>query len=382
MGLPDPPPDADEAFEPPPDPALPPRLVRGRGAMSNDEGRFSAWSRQREDDGWLAPGDDAPEGLATELIVDTARSVIARNQSPDVPFDQSINPYKGCEHGCIYCFARPTHAYLGLSPGLDFETRIAYKPDAPERLREELARPGYRCSPIALGVNTDGWQPVERRLGLTRRILALLAECHHPVSIVTKSALIERDLDLLAPMAKDNLVQVMFSVTTLDADLARRLEPRAPAPERRLQAMARLAEAGVPVGVLVAPLIPALNDHELEAVLKRARDAGAESAGYILLRLPHEVSGLFREWLGEHAPGRATHVINLIRQMRGGKDYDARFGSRMRGQGPYAEMLSQRLRTAARKLGLNKMQRELARSLFRPPCPARPATDDAQLDLF
>jgi DNA repair photolyase len=264
--------------------------------------------------------------------------VIVRNQSPDVPFTQSINPYRGCEHGCSYCFARPGHAYLGLSPGLDFETKIVWKPDAPEILRKELAAPGYRCAPIALGISTDGWQPVERRLGLSRRLLEVLAETRHPVSIVTKSALIERDADLLADMARDHLVQVMFSITTLDPLLARRLEPRAASPARRLAAMDALHRAGVPVGVLFAPLIPALNDHELERVLEAARAAGAESAGYVLLRLPLELKALFEDWLHSHFPDRATHVLSLLRQLRGGQLNDSRFGHRMRGQGVFADL--------------------------------------------
>ena len=303
--------------------------------------------------------------------------MITRNDSPDVPFELSINPYRGCEHGCAYCFARPSHAYLGLSPGLDFETRIAWKPDAPQRLREELAHPRYVPSPIALGINTDGWQPVERRLGLTRAILEVLHETRHPVSIVTKSALIERDLDLLADMARDNLVQVMFSVTTLDADLARRMEPRAAAPQRRLQAMRRLHDEGVPVGVLFAPLIPALNDHEMEAVLEAAVDAGAQSGGYVLLRLPLEIRELFREWLEIHVPGRAEHVLSLMRQLHGGREYDSRFGKRMRGEGPFADLLAQRFRIAAARLGLNREQRNLDCTKFTPPRKAA-----AQGELF
>lgn len=356
-------------------PADPPR---GRGSRLNPTDRFADWQRAAFDDGWAQTADDLPEhGPPTTLLVDTARSVIVRNTSPDVPFAQSINPYKGCEHGCAYCFARPGHAYLGLSPGLDFETRIAWKPDAPAVLRRELAAPGYRCQPVALGINTDGWQPVERRLGLTRQLLALLAETRHPVSIVTKSALIERDIDLLADLAQDGLVQVMFSITTLNPRLARQLEPRAPSPARRLAAMARLRDAGVPVGVLFAPLIPALNDHELERVLEAAHAAGAEAAGYGLLRLPRELRQLFEDWLVTHYPDRAAHVLSLLRQMRGGELNDSRFGHRMRGDGVFAGLYRQRLQRCCERLGLNRMRRELNTARFRPP-----ARDAGQLALF
>lgn len=349
-----------------PETRIPLQALRGRGAASRPDNRYGAFAREREDDGWgYAETDET--AAPTELILDTAKSVISRNDSPDIGFSQSINPYRGCEHGCVYCFARPTHAYLGFSPGLDFETRIVYKPDAPQRLREELAHPRYVCSPIALGINTDGWQPVERKLGLTRAILQVLHETRHPVSIVTKSALIERDVDLLADMARDNLAQVMFSVTTLDPQLARRMEPRAAAPHRRLQAMRLLHDAGVPVGVLFAPLIPALNDQEMESVFDAAAECGAESAGYVLLRLPHELKDLFREWLQLHAPGRAAHVMSLIRQMHGGKDYVAEFGTRMRGQGEFADLLSQRSRLAIKRLGLNRHRRQLDCTHFIPP---------------
>lgn len=358
----------------PPERRIPILPLRGRGSASRPDNRYSAFSREREDDGWTPDETSGPE---TELIVDRAKSVIVANDSPDVPFRLSINPYRGCEHGCAYCFARPSHAYLGLSPGLDFETRIAYKPDAPQRLREELADPRYVPSPIALGINTDGWQPIERRLRLTRAILEVLHETRHPVSIVTKSALVERDLDLLADMARENLVQVMFSVTTLDAELARRMEPRAASPARRLEAMGRLHAAGVPVGVLFAPLIPALNDHKMEAVLETSRGRGAESAGYVLLRLPHEVRDLFREWLEIHAPGRAEHVFSLLRQMHGGREYDSRFGKRMRGEGPLAQVLAQRFGIAARRLGLNGRRRELATNRF-----VAPRLPKAQGELF
>ena len=364
----DDPPDAS------PDARLNAAPLRGRGIASQPDNRYGAFSRLREDDGWYR--EDAA-AAPTELIVDRAKHVITCNDSPDVPFRVSINPYRGCEHGCAYCFARPSHAYLGFSPGLDFETRIVYKPDAPQRLREELADPRYRPSPIALGINTDGWQPVERRLGLTRALLEVLAETRHPVSIVTKSALIERDIDLLADLARDNLVQVMFSVTTLDAELARRMEPRAATPQRRLRAMARLHESGVPVGVLFAPLIPALNDHEMENVLEAGASHGAESGGYALLRLPHEMRTLFGEWLEQHEPGRAEHVMSLMRQLHGGREYDASFGKRVRGEGALADLLAQRFRIVERRLGLNRTRRELATDKF-----VAPRTASAQGELF
>lgn len=324
--------------------------LKGRGADGNPDNRFDQHHYEAIDDGW---GNlDAPtEPLQTSLQADRARSVINYNDSPDIPFDRSINPYRGCEHGCVYCFARPTHAYLGLSPGLDFETRLFYKADAVTLLKRELAKPGYRCAPVALGINTDAYQPVERQLGLTRQLLEVLAEHGHPLSIVTKSALIERDLDLLTDLAARGLVHVMLSITTLKRDLARRLEPRAAAPQRRLQTLQTLAEAGVPVGVMVAPLIPVLTDSELETILTQARAAGAASGGYVLLRLPHEVKTLFQDWLQVHAPLSAEHVMNRMRDCRGGKDYDARFGARMRGQGVFAELLAKRFKKAYRDLG-------------------------------
>lgn len=343
-------------------------LPRGRGTGLVPDNRFSDVQREAHDDGW--PG-DADETLdrppATQVRIDTAKTVISRNASPDVPFSTSINPYRGCEHGCSYCFARPTHAYLGLSPGLDFETQLAWKPDAPQRLREELSARSYRPSPIALGVNTDAYQPIERQLGLTRALLEVLRKARHPVSIITKGALIERDIDLLADLARDDLVQVMFSITTLDAELARRMEPRAASPARRLSAMRALHDAGIPVGVLCAPVIPALNDHELESVLSASQAAGAQSAGYVLLRLPLEVADIFRDWLARHYPGRAAHVMSLMRQMREGHDYAPAFGQRMRGSGPLADLLSQRFMLLCTRLGLNREPRELDCSRFRAP---------------
>ena len=353
--------------------------LKGRGAAINPDNRFDLWAREAVDDGWGHDDEDenATTQVKTELIVDTTKTIITRNDSPDIPFSQSINPYRGCEHGCIYCFARPSHAYLGFSPGLDFETRIVYKPDAAKCLREELAKPGYVCLPIALGINTDAYQPVERKLGLTRSILEVLAETRHPVSLITKSALILRDLDLIAAMARDNLVRVAISITTLKHDLARKLEPRTAAPKRRLEVVRALADAGVAVTVLMAPVIPALTDHEVEGLLEAAANAGASSAGYVILRLPHEVSPLFRNWLSHHEPGRAVHVMSLVRQTRGGKDYDSRFGTRMRGEGPLADLLEKRFTLAKKRFGLDRARRSLDCSLFTPP-----RLPDAQLDLF
>ncbi|MFM2129249.1 MAG: hypothetical protein RL477_795 [Pseudomonadota bacterium] len=339
------------------------RPLKGRGAVSNPTGRFEGEVRQRVDDGWgdgwgaaSAKGgeDGAPDPARprTRIIVDATRTALTRNNSPDVPFDRSINPYRGCEHGCIYCFARPTHAWLGLSPGLDFETRILAKPDAPKLLAKELSRPGYRCRPIAMGTNTDPYQPIERRLHITRGILEVLSAFNHPVSIVTKSDAVLADRDLLSDMAARGLAKVYVSVTTLDAELARRLEPRAAAPARRLAAVRDLRAAAIPAGVMVAPVIPALTDDEMEDILAAARDAGALEAGYILLRLPYEVKDLFAEWLAAHYPERADKVLSLVRDTRGGRLNDPAFGRRMRGQGPYAAMIEARFAVAARKLGL------------------------------
>ncbi|MCL6712882.1 PA0069 family radical SAM protein [Pseudomonas sp. R2.Fl] len=350
-------------------------MIKGRGSTGYLPGRFAVTAAQAEDDGWHERDreDEIVSSPATRVTEERARSIISRNQSPDIPFQQSLNPYRGCEHGCSYCFARPSHAYLDLSPGLDFETRIFAKTNAPEVLRKELAKPGYRCSPIALGINTDAYQPTERKLGLTRRIIEVLAETRHPFSLITKNALVERDLDLLAPMARDHLVQVYFSITTLDNHLSARLEPRASAPHSRLRAMRRLSEAGVPVGAMFAPVIPWVNDSELEVVLEAARDAGADSAGYVLLRLPHEVSPLFRDWLQTHLPQRAEHVMSTIQQLRGGKDYDARFGKRFSGDGVYAELLARRFDLAYRRLGFDRRKHQgLEVRKFVPPRPPSP----------
>ena len=352
------------------------RPRKGRGAVSNKSGRFEALAKEAVDDGWGTLDEELPP-LRTVLTVDTARSVIARNASPDIPFDQSINPYRGCEHGCVYCYARPTHAFLGLSPGLDFETRLFYKPDVAKLLEAELRHPRYKPRLIALGTNTDPYQPVERELKLTRSILEVLARFNHPVGIVTKSALVLRDLDILAPMAKKGLAQVFLSVTTLDRDLSRHLEPRAATPPRRLEAIARLTAAGVPSGVMAAPMIPALNDHELEAILSACAERGATSAGYILLRLPLEIKDLFTEWLQTHAPDRADRVLSLVRQTRDGALYTAEFGKRMRGTGAIADLLNARFKTAIRRLGLDRGRSSLDASQFAVP----PAVGD-QLRLL
>jgi DNA repair photolyase len=350
--------------------------TKGRGAPSNLEGRYESVQREAVDDGWAREAADLPP-LRTEVTRETAKSIIARNESPDIPFDQSINPYRGCEHGCVYCYSRPTHAYLGLSPGLDFETRIFAKTNAAELLRNELAAPGYRPSAIALGANTDPYQPVERDLRITRSILEVLAECEHPFTIVTKNALVERDIDLVAPMAAKRMARAYLSVTNLDTDLARKLEPRASAPYRRLEAIRRLADAGIPVGVLVAPLIPFVTDRYIEEILERAREAGATAAGYILLRLPHEVAPLFKEWLATHYPLKAEHVMSLVRQMRGGRDYESGFGVRQTGSGNFAELIGKRFDLACQRLGLNRRGREpLDTARFRPP------RDGPQLHLF
>jgi DNA repair photolyase len=349
---------------------------KGRGAASNPAVRFDATTREQTHDGWYE--DEIVEHLSETVLPDRARSVITTNNSPDVGFDQSINPYRGCSHGCVYCFARPTHAYLGLSPGLDFETKLFYKADAVKILEAELAKPKYVCKPIALGINTDGYQPLEKRLGITRGILGVLARCRHPVTIVTKSALVVRDIDLLTDLARDRLVSVMVSITSLTNDIKRTLEPRTASPQARLRVVQQLAQAGIPVGVLVAPVIPAITDHEMEDILAAAKEAGAGSASYVLLRLPHEVKILFREWLAEHYPDRAKHVMSLINQTRGGKDYDAQFGQRMTGTGPYSELLRTRFELARRKCGFDSARdrHELNVSLFRPPAP-----DQSQLTL-
>jgi DNA repair photolyase len=347
---------------------------RQRGALSQIQGRFETEAREAFDDGWTR-ADEPLEPLQTTVTLERARSIIARNDSPDVPFDQSINPYRGCEHGCVYCYARPSHSYLELSPGLDFETKLFAKTNAAELLRAELARPGYAVSPISLGANTDCYQPAERKYGITRQIIEILSACEHPLTIVTKSALVERDLDLLAAMARKNLVKVFVSIGTLDHALARKLEPRAASPQRRLDVLRTLSAAGVPCGVMVAALIPALNDKTMEHVLEEAAKAGAQEAAYVILRLPNELKDLFKEWLAAHYPERADHVISIVRQMRGGRDNDPRFGERMRGTGNFAELMSKRFAIACKRFGLNghgggRRLPALDCTRFVPPAPA------------
>jgi DNA repair photolyase len=379
-------PDVEGADVPPPDhlrrsPGA--AAERGRGATFNPANRFRHEGREACDDGWAQPPgesavDEALPKIKTTVTIQRARTIIARNTSPDIPFTQSINPYQGCEHGCVYCYARPTHAYHDLSPGLDFETKLFAKPDAAMLLRAEIGKPGYVCDPIALGTNTDPYQPIEREWQVTRQILEVLAAHEHPFTIVTKSALVERDLDLIAPMAAKNMARVYLSITTLDRELARTLEPRAAAPPRRLQVMRTLADAGVPVGVLVAPVIPQLNDKDLEAILDAAAAHGATSAGWILLRLPLEVAPLFRAWLDEHYPLRAAHVMSLIQQIRGGRDNDPNFGSRMRGSGTFAELIARRFALAVKRLSLNDHRTApLDTTRFRPP-----RANEAQRELF
>ena len=357
-----------------------PALTRGRGALSNVVGRYERQSRVLVDDGWddgWRDDDLAPPPLRTEVIRDATRTIIARNKSPDISFDRSINPYRGCEHGCVYCFARPTHAYLGMSPGIDFESRLFAKPNAAELLAKELSAPGYMVKTIAMGTNTDPYQPIEKKMRITRSILEVLREFRHPVGIVTKSPLILRDIDILGEMAEMGLAKVAVSVTTLDRKLARMMEPRAGTPSRRLQAIKALSAAGIPTGVMFAPAIPALNDGEMEAVLNAAAEMGARSAGYVLLRLPLEIKDLFREWLEGNVPDRAKHVMSLVRSMRGGKDYDSQWSTRMRGTGPYAEMLSRRFHLAVKRLGLNQPSKPLDIGKFK-----KPARQGDQLALF
>ncbi|MBV9290558.1 MAG: PA0069 family radical SAM protein, partial [Hyphomicrobiales bacterium] len=352
---------------------------RGRGAATNVSGRFETEKREAFDDGWTP--EEAPEPLQTEVTWEKPKTIITRNDSPDLPFDRSINPYRGCEHGCFYCFARPTHAYYGLSPGLDFESRLFAKLGAAELLEHELAHPKYAPAVLAIGTNTDPYQPIERRYRITRAILETLARTRHPVSIVTKSNLILRDLDLLRDMGRDKLVKVFLSVTTVDRALARRMEPRAPTPQKRLEAIEALNGAGVPTAVMVAPIIPAINDSEIETILTRAYAAGAREAGYVVLRLPLELRDMFREWLELHFPDRLKRCVSLIQSMHGGKDYEAEWGRRMAGSGPYAWMIGRRFEMAARRLGYREEKAALRTDLFlRPALAAR--EPGAQLSLF
>lgn len=351
-----------------------PARRRGRGTVSNASGRFEREVREAVDDGWESGAELPP--FRTEVTVERARTVITRNESPDISFDRSINPYRGCEHGCVYCYARPSHAFLGLSPGLDFESKLFVKAGAAQLLERELSVPGYVPRTIAIGANTDPYQPIEREQRVMRQLLEVLARANHPVGIVTKSALVTRDIDILAPMAEKGLAKVALSVTTLDGRVARAMEPRASAPRRRLEAARALAAAGIPTTVMVAPVIPVVTDHEIERILEAAWEAGAREAGYILLRLPLEVRDLFREWLLEHHPDKLRHVLSLIRSTRRGKDYDARWGERMTGDGPYAWMIGRRFELAVERLGFNRKRPKLRTDLFVPPLGAR------QLALF
>ena len=357
-------------------------VIKGRGTALRPQARYDRHTREAVDDGWTQPAADGDERPSPRTVVveRPAKTIITRNESPDLPFSQSINPYLGCEHGCIYCYARPSYAYWDMSPGLDFETRLFAKTNAAELLRDELGKRSYRCEPIMLGANTDAYQPIEREWKLTRKVVEILHAARHPLIIVTKSSLVERDIDLLAPMAADGLAQVTISLGLLDGDLARKLEPRAAAPHRRLQTMRTLAAAGIPVTVLAAPIIPQLNDKDLEATLEQAREAGATSAFYVMLRLPFELKELFRDWLHQHYPLRADHVMSLVQQMRGGKDNDPRFGKRMTGEGIFAELIAQRFAKACTRLGLVRRSYPLRTDLFVPP--SRLAAISPQLDLF
>ena len=358
---------------------VPEERRRGRGAATNASGQLRTLARENFDDGWTR--EEAPEPLVTQVTLEKPKSVITRNKSPDIPFDRSINPYRGCEHGCFYCFARPTHAYLGLSPGLDFESRLFAKQDVARLLERELAAPKYVAAPIALGTNTDPYQPIERQYRITRSVLEVLRQARHPATIVTKSNLVLRDLDILSDMARDGLVKAFVSLTTLDRALARKMEPRAPTPEKRLEAIEALKGAGVPAGVMVAPVIPAINDSEIEAILTRAYAAGAREAGYVALRLPLELRDMFREWLQVHFPDRLKRAVSLMQSMREGKDYEAQWGRRMAGSGPYAWMIGRRFELAARRLGYRETRASLRTDLFQKPAPAANHAG-AQLSLF
>ncbi|WP_201644814.1 PA0069 family radical SAM protein [Paraburkholderia metrosideri] len=370
-------------------PIAPPQPRKGRGAVTNLQGRYEVDQREVVDDGWLHVAEeegDEPKILRTQVFEERAKTILTRNSSPDIPFSVSLNPYRGCEHGCIYCFARPTHSYLGLSPGLDFESRIYAKINAPELLERELSKKSYVPEPIALGVNTDAWQPAERELGLTRRVVEVLSERNQPFAAITKSSLIERDIDLLAPMAARGQFMAAITITTLDAEIARTLEPRAATPSRRLRTIRTLSEAGIPVGVSIAPVIPFVTEPDMERVLEACAEAGATNASYIVLRLPWEVAPLFKDWLAAHFPDRADRVMSRVRDMRGGKDYDSNFSTRMKGEGLWADLLKQRFHKAVRRLGLNRRDRGiLDMSHFRRIEPSRAeelARVNPQLNLF
>lgn len=358
------------------DPTIEAERRRGRGAVTNPDARFEPTRREAFDDGWDLIDEPAP--IKTQVTIERPRTIITRNDSPDISFDRSINPYRGCEHGCVYCFARPTHAYQGLSPGLDFETKLFAKPNAAELLVRELSQPGYEPRTMAIGTNTDPYQPIERRYRIMRGVLEVLAKTNHPVGIVTKSGLITRDIDILGPMADRGLAKVALSITTLDPKLARKMEPRAATPTKRLETVRMLAEAGIPVAVMVAPIIPGVNDHEIEGILQAAYAAGARQAGYVLLRLPHELKDIMRDWLAEHYPDKLKHVFSLVGSARGGKAYDATWGQRMTGIGPYAWMIGRRFEAASERFGFNRERRKLRTDLFT--APARP--DVKQLSLF
>lgn len=365
----------------PPESVEKPLIYKGRAAHTNQVSRFDPHTREAMDDGWGSLDAQAPT-LRTEVMQDTARSIINYIQSPDLPFDRTLNQYRGCEHGCIYCYARPTHAFLGLSPGLDFESRLLMKANAVDLLKQALSHAQYQCAPIALGMNTDSYQPIERDYQLTRQIIEVLSEANHPFSLVTKSSLVERDIDLIAPMAAKGLATIYLSITTLDRQIARRLEPRAAAPERRFETIRRLTAAGIPTGVMLAPVIPALTDGDMERILGMASDAGAQYAGYVLLRLPHELGDLFEAWLQQHFPLKANHVMSLIKQSRGGKSNQSGFGQRMRGEGVFADLLANRFKIHRHKLGMTGERMAFRTDLFKVPVAWLPTTKDRQLPLF
>lgn len=352
------------------------KKLKGRGSATQFDNRYLSEHYEDIDDGWSQAEEQQPS-VKTRVTVEKAKTIITRNQSPDIPFTQSINPYRGCEHGCSYCYARPAHAYVDLSPGIDFETKLFAKPNAAELLKNALAKTGYQCSPIALGSNTDPYQPIERQWKITRQIIQVLKDHDHPLTIVTKSNLVERDIDLLAPMAEKNLVQVFISITSLNNALARKLEPRATAPHSRLKALANLQQHQIPTGVMFAPVIPVINDTEMETVLVKSAETGVTNAGYVMLRLPQEVRPIFKEWLQLHEPLKAEHVMSMVRDIRNGQENDSEFGRRQRGQGNYADIIAQRFAVACRKFDLNTRNVKLDCSIFK-----KPVKDSKQMSLF